>query len=821
MSLSTSGMCRCCLVVAAVAALVARSGAGANGQSSARIDEAELPRKPSVAKPQRPTPIITFLQSGWTVEEAIQHGRRLGANHVWIGPNTSNGDCEQLKAGGLTPVMITNPAGASGPPLRPTEWIYAYVKTPWHEKGPGELVIDLLQVHDRERLRLCPDIDPRLAVRLQVKSSLQTLASDAWTADLQLGRATVHGGVIGEHYRAVFLVRFMTVGHWTLARNGRSRYTDGYVPSVRARHIHRVRALLQQHPAVEVMRPTSLLYFFVHLPGRHPVTGEPTSLANCSVGYWLGTSPERMVRFEKRFGYPFDPFWITDNGYGDAGYIPTPGYRDWMRLIRDDVGQYAKELNDLYRSHGKRIRWFWGDGWTGVEPYLGDVDRAGFDEVVKSMDAKHSTVRQLMDFESRAKRIARFPWVDLTRESTKAGLRQFSIETAKNWRWLKREMLFACPHGLTFGGSVSGAFARGGGNALVRVAEDFRTVHRHTCARRVFTHDISVYVLNTWGRIRAWQKPVHYMTQQMLQHPLVDWPVNIKWLSFDEVIADGVPEDAAVLIVGGSPGTSFAGGPYWRNESLCRAVREFIHEGGGLLAMGGATVTDGRFALEDVLGVRYGGPSCELARRELWNANRRVDAGYYDHEAVATFGDLPRVKVTMNTTDMPADIATRIRKTELNLVCDSWTTPTSATRMAAPEAGEKTGIFLRQHGSGRVVYIGGYAWLQRVYKVLVFYLAGRVDSLDRLDTDNANISTYFYPDRSLLIVYNSAASPQQCRLRFDPTLAGCGQADRVHLKAQEDGAASRTVSASALREGIEITLESGQACYWRIAPTAP
>ena len=760
--------------------------------------------------------MITFLQSGWTVDETVRHGQELGANHVWIGDGIGNEECERLKATGLAPVMITNPAAKSGPPVMPEQWVYGYVKTPWHSKDTSDLVIDLLQVHEREKLRLCPDLDTGLAVRVQVKSSMVALDSDAWAADLRNGCITVHGGSFGENYRAVFLVRFMTVGHWSMAANGKSRYTEGYVPSVRARHLRRTRALLEAYPGVEVVRPTSLLYFFLHLPGRHPETQRPTALANSSVGYWLGTSPERIARFEKRFGYPFDPFWITDTCYGDAGYIPTQGYRDWMHLIRDDVGEYSKELNDIYRSHGKRIRWFWGDGWLGMEPYLGGVDRAGFDEVVKSMDGQKSTVRQIMDFTSEAKRIARFPWVGLTQDSDDATLRRFERETAMHWRWLKREMLFACPHGLTFGGSVAGAFARGGGDALIRVAKDFRVVHQYTCERKVFTHDLNVYVLNTWGEVRAWQKPVHYMSQQMLQHPLVDWPVNIKWLSFDEAIAGGVPDDADVIIIGGNPGTSFAGGPYWRNERLCNGIREFVRAGGGLLAMGGATVTDGRFALEDVLGVRYGGPSCEIARRELWNHNRRVDAGFYDNEAVEAFGDLPHVEVAFDTSLLPTEIASRINQTALNIVCDSWVTPTTATQVAVPTEDQATGVFLHEFGSGRVAYVGGYAWLQRFYKVLVFYLASRTPDLDRLDADNGHISTYFYPETSTLIAYNSSAAPQTTSVRFDPTLAGISEARRVRLMALEDPDASMNVAAGELRTGTEMSLEAGQARYWYV-----
>ena len=82
--------------------------------------------------------------------------------------------------------------------------------------------------------------------------------------------------------------------------------------------------------------------------------------------------------------------------------------------------------------------------------------------------------------------------------------------------------------------------------------------------------------------------------------------VDVVFLSFDEVLEHGIPEDIDVIINAGDAHTAFSGGDVWKNEKLISMMREWIYNGGGFVGIGEPTAVEngGRFfQLADALGV--------------------------------------------------------------------------------------------------------------------------------------------------------------------------------------------------------------------------
>lgn len=73
--------------------------------------------------------------------------------------------------------------------------------------------------------------------------------------------------------------------------------------------------------------------------------------------------------------------------------------------------------------------------------------------------------------------------------------------------------------------------------------------------------------------------------------------VDVSFISFDDIINDGVPEGVDVIINAGDAGTSFSGGEVWKNETLITRIREFVYNGGGFVGVGEPTAVhhQGRF----------------------------------------------------------------------------------------------------------------------------------------------------------------------------------------------------------------------------------
>ena len=146
---------------------------------------------------------------------------------------------------------------------------------------------------------------------------------------------------------------------------------------------------------------------------------------------------------------------------------------------------------------------------------------------------------------------------------------------------------------------------------------------------------------------------------------------------------------------------------------------------------------------------------------------------------------------------------------------DSLVRPDGATPIALAADGQ-TGCYVQQWGEGRACYMSGYGDYERLLKAIVFWLAKQPETMDRLDAADPAVRTYFYPDGQCLIAYNMSGVEVTTTLRFDPAIAGLGDARNV-LLSPSDGGKALTVPAATLRAGWQVKLASSEARYWRVS----
>ena len=60
--------------------------------------------------------------------------------------------------------------------------------------------------------------------------------------------------------------------------------------------------------------------------------------------------------------------------------------------------------------------------------------------------------------------------------------------------------------------------------------------------------------------------------------------VNVRFISFDDVLAHGIDSDIDVIINGGPVDTAFTGGDVWTNPKLVETVRAWVRGGGAFVA---------------------------------------------------------------------------------------------------------------------------------------------------------------------------------------------------------------------------------------------
>ena len=733
--------------------------------------------------------------------------QRFGATMAFASRKNNEEHRRYSERGIPTVAMPHTPARNAPHPKSGELWITSYLKSPWKTKAADtEALVYTLDIPQNPRGRaeawnyhFADHVAPEIAVHVQEQSTRAFLSRDQWSLNAEEKTVAVTGGEPGQSYRVLFLAGETYFN--------RGLNVDGIPPAGRRTHMATLESWLDALPDLTVARPTTFCYIFSIIrpfPALEPPY--PATPARNWFGYQRTTTPDRLRRFKERYGRPFDIRLMTDTCYMDPGYPPTQDAWRWIDLVREDLQDYVKDYVAKCRKHGKRVRMFWGDQWIGVEPYLGDVEAGGIDEITTALHGGPGRVRDLMSFPGDVKRFVRFTKLPTRMIERHAG------RARSMWRQWKAEMLVKCPDGLEYLSMYRSWLDNGAiANAYIDIAEDFKRVFHHTHGRERHK-PITIVALNAWGGMRSLGRLTY--TSRSLFFNMIDWSADLRFERLDEVAEQCVPADADLVILYGEPGTAWSGGGLWDDPKLERAIRSYVENGGGLLCVGGgAGFHDGRFALADLVGVEYAGAPNEYCEAGLWNRNRWNEAGEpagaFDIDTV-----MPVRTLTVNRDALPKEIGERCDTAELELRADSLVRTTNATAFAATEDG-RVACTLASPGKGRAAYIGGYGQAPRLMKALCYYVADTIDELDRMDTGDADVLPFFYPEGNRLVLFNTREG-KTVSLRFDASLAGLDDAERIALTPAEGGEPV-VADRRALRDGFPVELSTHETVYWIVS----
>ena len=379
-------------------------------------------------------------------------------------------------------------------------------------------------------------------------------------------------------------------------------------PKTHAFSLKRLRAFLESHPYVNVVRYTTFFHQFTlvfdELKRQKYVDW---------YGYSASVSPYILERFEKEVGYPFRPEYIVDQGYYNNQYrVPSREYLDFQAFQRREVAALAREFVDITHEYGREAMMFLGDHWIGTEPYMPEFAGIALDAVVGSV-GNGSTLRLISDIPGVKYTEGRFlPYFfpDTFHEGgDPVG------EARDNWLTARRAILRKPIDRIGYGGYLKLAcqfpeFL----DYVESVCNEFRQLYqniqggRPVCLKRVA-------VLNCWGKARSWGcHMVHHALYQKENYSyagvieaLSGAPFDVSFISFEDI---GKQPDLLnsldVLICVGDGDTAHTGGRWWENAQVASAIRGFVLQGGGFIGVGepsGHQYQGHYFQLASVLGV--------------------------------------------------------------------------------------------------------------------------------------------------------------------------------------------------------------------------
>lgn len=497
------------------------------------------------------------------------------------------------------------------------------------------------------------------------------------------------------------------------------------------------------HPETDVVRFTTFLYQFTLIfneKGKEKYVDW--------FGYGLSSSPALLQAFEKEYGYALcSEDFVRAGNYNSSFLNPDKKFLDWMDFVQRKVSGTVRGLVDIVHAHGKEAMMFLGDDWIGAEPYGKYFKDMDLDAVVGSVGGG-VTVRMLSEIPHVKYREGRFLPYFFPDTFFEGNEDNAVAELDRNWTTARRALLRKPFDRMGFGGYLSLAakfpkFVRRAGE----ICDEFRDIVAAAGKAKPYS-GLTVAVLNAWGSLRSWQSHMvaHELWYQQIYsyqgilEALSGLAVNVKFISFDEVLKYGVDKEIDVIINVGDAYTAFSGGDYWADDRLSEIIRAWVREGHGFIGVGEPTAyaKGGRyFRLADVMGADK-----ELGftlSEDKYNIEKKQHFITEDVRGEIDYGEGMKNVYALEGADV-LDIAFSDRfRRSVNV---------GEVKLTANE-----------YGKGRGVYIAGLPYSAQNARLLyraMFWSAGREEEMYRAFSSDPDTECTYYPEEKKYAIVNNS-----------------------------------------------------------------
>lgn len=592
--------------------------------------------------------------------------------------------------------------------------------------------------------------DPKKYWEVFDRTTGELVPADDWNYEPNNQCVVVHNCIPWHIYTVNFLVfqTWDTTSMYNYLTNGwTGRHvmsSDPYNPETYSHLMRYFDEWLAEHPQTDLVRLTTLAYHFA-------VDSDCDGADKMRdwTGYQDTISIKALEDFELEYGYGLTSEDFVDSGYyNNSCRTPSKKILDWMDFIHRFVARFCRDICDRAHASGKKTGMFWGDHWIGAEPYLDSFEEMGIDVHIGACE-DGVALRRIADSPGNHIRECRlypyfFPDV-FSENGNPLG------ESINNWLKIRRALLRKPIDRIGYGGypSLAAKFPE-----FVEHVEDiccqFREIKRLSQGSGSWRQTIRVAVLTAWGKRRSWL-PMYDPAQKFMEiradtfwvagsnllECLSGLPVEVCFISCDEVANNGVPNDIDVIINDGAAETSWSGGSHWANPSLQTAVRKFVGEGGGIIGCRGPSAfpKGGRyFQLSDVFGVDK-----EIGQSILCS---RVPCKRQKHHFITDD----------NFTEFDFGIE------------QSWIYSSSRNVHLLIEKANHTMLAVNNYYEGRSVYFAGLPYSTENCRMLyraILWVSKREHQLNDYLCTNFNCEAAYYPYFKTLAVANNTQIGQQ------------------------------------------------------------
>ncbi|MDF2589517.1 MAG: D-galactosyl-beta-_4-L-rhamnose phosphorylase [Anaerocolumna sp.] len=513
-------------------------------------------------------------------------------------------------------------------------------------------------------------------------------------------------------------------------------------PEVRAHIIEWLDDWCKKHPATSVVRFTSMFYNFAWFWGDDV---RNRNLYSDLGSYDFTVNPIALREFKAQYGYKMNAEdFINAGKYNSTHNVPSKKYRDWIEFTHKFVVDFGKECIDVVHKYKKQAYVFYDDSWIGVEPYGDRFKEFGFDGIIKCV-FNGFEVRLCADVKGvQTHEIRLHPYLfptGLSGEATFAPEGNPKQDASRYWVNVRRALLRKPVDRIGLGGYLHLVepfpdFC----DYMEEIADEFRFIKELHKNDLPYTIPGKVVILTVWGKLRSWICSGH-----LHEHPEIDLtnvlealaglPVDVEFISFDELIQNGIPKDTMVIINAGCADSAWSGGDYWKDEEIISILTEWVSQGGGLIGIHEPTAVNfsdsysSYFKLSHLFGVD----------RDLGD---RKCIGKYQYK----LGDSHFImKDTLNLDVMMKKLeGIYITDSNVTVLLESEGTPLLTSN---------------EIGNGRAIYLSSFSYSPEMTRLLlraICYAGKKEQAMNTYICDNVYTDCAYYPENHKLVLINNA-----------------------------------------------------------------
>ena len=220
-------------------------------------------------------------------------------------------------------------------------------------------------------------------------------------------------------------------------------------------------------------------------------------------------------------------------------------------------------------------------------------------------------------------------------------------------------------------------------------------------------------------------------------------PVDVAFMSFDDVLTHGIPADTKVIINAGWQGSAWSGGDYWKNSDLIAKLTQFVAEGGGLIGVNEPSACDAHgtyFQLSHIFGVDrdLGSKKC------IGKYQYSVEENSFVMEDTKNIGD------TMKVVE-----GVYVLNKDVKVLAENDGTPV---------------ITMNHFGKGCAMYLSSFRFSLESTRFLmraICQVSQNTEAMEQYICDNLNTECAYYPAIDKLVVINNTGEVQKAVIKTE------------------------------------------------------